>query len=700
LSNEYKPPATSRSHQIFQDEDVMEEDAPEGSAGNSFTYGNRNFGETNYSLDQIESMADEMGEDSYDQDMNGIQFGSSISNERKGRRGNEFGQSAFDPFRQRDLRRSVENPVPGIPSDSMFGRIAKDIAKQTGPARVDESDDLIIRNESLIQRLYREGIKADLDDDAFVQVQTIIPNELLDLWADYDDRTRSHNSEEYSTVIGPGPRASKFANANFLASLLVSLHHPSPSDAQEVPRSRRGSFSRGSGQEPCGHLKPIPLLLLEWMDDYHDPYPSHFEEVQSTRPSPSSHKLFWNTLLNSLLRGKLVAVVNNLKHAGWQYARRSQEEITANVEEIGYSGRALANIEKVVGDAISLLQECPAIKGNWDTDNAAWTNFRIKTQQSLFALKRFSEPKKTEHETAPSFQADNFGMSRLSKSYSGVAQRAASQVPWDIYQNLIILYNLLLGDGPSIIENSQDWCEATIGLAVWWNQGKNYHQAVTSRPSSRHRQEPKATGPQAYFDKIARSFYLATNEDAEFHVNTLDSVEVGLACIFEFDIEAVVAMLRSWSGPISAGVVDVASVGGWMPPPNEQQKLLTMESFDQDDMDLLGINPPSDANDNIKDHTLITYADGLAQRGKMEGTSGSGHKVVREGWELAIEVLGRLDSPERSEKEVGRVLSDLPLESSVIVDKLWRLLNELSMTAHAENVAEACLAINITSEYG
>jgi hypothetical protein len=108
-----------------------------------------------------------------------------------------------------------------------------------------------------------------------------------------------------------------------------------------------------------------------------------------------------------------------------------------------------------------------------------------------------------------------------------------------------------------------------------------------------------------------------------------------------------------------------------------------MESLDQDDMDLLGIQPPPGNAGGIKDQTLITYARSLAQRGQLKAAG-----VTREGWELSIAVLGRLDSAARSEEMVGDFLKDLPLDSTPTVDKLWRLLNDIGMTGHAENIAE------------
>jgi hypothetical protein len=107
-------------------------------------------------------------------------------------------------------------------------------------------------------------------------------------------------------------------------------------------------------------------------------------------------------------------------------------------------------------------------------------------------------------------------------------------------------------------------------------------------------------------------------------------------------------------------------------------------SLDQDDMGLLGLNSSPTKVDSEKDETLITYASSLVHRDllKAEGLPS------RDGWEIAIAILGRLDSVSRTEKMIGDFLHSFPLDSSATVDKLWRLLNSIGMTVHAESTAE------------
>jgi hypothetical protein len=63
-----------------------------------------------------------------------------------------------------------------------------------------------------------------------------------------------------------------------------------------------------------------------------------------------------------------------------------------------------------------------------------------------------------------------------------------------------------------------------------------------------------------------------------------------------------------------------------------------------------------------------------------------------DGWELAIRVLGRMDSPERSEEIVQmlvqELLESLDADSGATVQKVWRLLGDLGMLDYAQETAE------------
>ncbi|KFY11186.1 hypothetical protein V492_04608 [Pseudogymnoascus sp. VKM F-4246] len=625
-----------------------------------------------YSIDDISRMADEMDEDRYGNDQDLLGFDNSMPG--YGARNTGFEQSDFRSSGSlgrgpgdelAGVRRSIEDSGPDGPEDFSFARIAKVFYSQMDQPEVNEGDDLILKSEALIARLYREGIRRNEDEQAHTEVATVIPGEILKLWADYHERTRPHKAAAYSTAIGPGPGASGFAYAYFLGTALLSLHNPSEVEGKQT-------------------LKTVPQVLLEWMGEHHDPYPAQLSVILGSRPSPAHNRLFWNTVVNSLLRGRVRGVVTALQTAGWEHARQAVKEVR-NPDSGGYSGRALVNVEKVTGEMLEVLYHCPGVREDWETTNSDWTLFRLKASQGLENLRRFAEGKdQPDEEEPPSFEASNFGMYSMDKSYSGAARKAESRVPWEVYQNLTSMYNLMLGDVTSIVENSQDWCEATVGLMIWWSQ-PHYDRRVALGRSHR-----KATKPPTPFGQLTEAFHLATSDSTDFHVNTADMIEVGLAAIFEFDVESAFGILGSLSSPVSSAVIEVASVAGWLPPTAAQNRAGMSDSLDQDDMDVLGLNQlPSQQSEDTKTKILVAYAEALYdQRRTLEYTDKKKPRVARESWEVAIEILARLDSAERSEKEVGRLIGDLPLEDGPTVDKLWRLLNDIGMTVHSENVAE------------
>ncbi|TVY50500.1 Nucleoporin [Lachnellula cervina] len=571
--------------------------------------------------------------------------------------------------REEDMR-SLKDSFSATTEPSIFGKIAKDMYTRMGVPSVEESDDLILDTEVIIANLYEEGIQTE-GDDSLQHALGKISGDLTNLWTDYQSRTAAYSSEEYTATVGPGPRASNFAKANFLAGLALNIHH-----SLDSPPPNLTAKTFHPSAIPSPRSKAIPGVLVEWLGAYHDPYSSQFDEIQVHRPSPANHPLFWGAVFDGILHGKMVAVINTLRDAGWRHARSGMDDMRDLSTQVGFTGQSLINIEKVASAAVTALSTCPGIDGDWNTRGSDWTLFRLRVSQSLEELKNFAEGKDRGHNA--STVSDRFGKSSMG-TYSTIARKAESQVPWTIYQNFLTLYSLVLGDSAAIIANAQDWCEATISLVLWWDGGKNNRRSYSS--------QSRDNG--FYLRRLREALAIVTGDRTDFQVNTLNPVEVGLASLIDGDNEAVVGFLRAWSGPVSSAVAEVASIGGWLPSA-EPQSLINMGSLDQDDMDLLGINSSPSKTDSIKDQTLIVYARSLTNRGELQSTAASQtRQQSREGWELAIAVLGRLDSATRSEEMVGNFLRDLQLDSAGTVDKLWVLLIDVGMTRHAEASAES-----------
>ncbi|KAK0107343.1 hypothetical protein ONS95_004036 [Cadophora gregata] len=627
--------------------------------------------------------ADRMADDNarYEEDADMHDYRSGFQDSRAIGRG--FGErSTADLLRSTPggLKRSREGGAPGlnssimqsasVPEPSYFESIAKDLSSRMPQPQLKEADDLILKTEVTIERLFSDGIGATEDDDLLEETLTTVSGELVRLWEDYQNKIAVYDSDEYTAGIGPGSKASDFEKANFLAGLALKIQHP-------------GKISKSFDRK----VVPLPQVLLEWMHDYHNPYPSSLDVVQNNLPSPSNHRSFWDTAFSCLVRGKVAAVKHLLEHAGWSTARNETETSLSQFGQVGFTGPALANVEKVVGAATHVLSQCPAVHGDWNTKSSDWTLFRLHVSQALEELRTFAEGNNRER-MGSLYEPEGFGASSIASTYSKNAKKAESKVPWHIYQNLITLYNLVMGDSNAIIENAQDWCEATIGLLVWWDEGRDDRRVALGRSQSNYRVASRESDAVSYRRKLRRSFQIATADTTDFKVNSADMVEVGLVTLFEGNVEAVVGFLKGWSGPLSSAVAEIASLGGWLPPA-EEKNLINMGSFDQDDLDLLGYNSSPPREDGVKDKTLIAYARLLAKRGPMKASTSSGQTIAREGWEIAIAVLGRLDSTDRQVEMIGLFLNGFKLDSSSTVDKLWRLLTDLDLTRHAERIAES-----------
>ncbi|KAK3373547.1 hypothetical protein B0T24DRAFT_657397 [Lasiosphaeria ovina] len=546
-----------------------------------------------------------------------------------------------------------------------FAALAKDAYSQLGVASVVEPPQLILSTEAAINRLYDDGVGEADDEEKLEDTLAAAAGKVASLWKGYADKI-PRSDEEHAAEIGPGPNATSFEKANYLANLALQIHHTRYDD----------------GRAGGAKAEPLPETLFRWLNDYHNLYDDQVDEILRHRPSPACHSLFWQAIFIALLRGRVSDAAKLLRQAGWGHVRRTQRG------EYAYVDRALENVQRATEETVGMLETCPGFEEKWDIWSSDWTLFRVRAQGALDHLRRFAEGKEGD------MGESTMGLStRNRQSMAGLARRAESQVPWEIYENLIIIFDIVLGSQAAILETAQDWCEATVGLFGWWDerrteQGPNFGTASLSR--SKMLVLASNTGDfDSYLDRLARAFHAAV--ESNFHFNSLNTIEIGMACVFEDNIKAVIGLLRGWSLPVASAVAEIASLGRWLPP-HQPSGMFGMEDLTMDDLEVLGVDPgDSDEVDGIKDNTLVQYALALAD---YEGLSSVRDRAgtARDGWELAIHVLGRMDSPRRSEEMVGmlikHLIEGLHVDSSATVDKIWTLLNELGMIPYAEETVE------------
>lgn len=535
-----------------------------------------------------------------------------------------------------------------------FATIAKDIYTQHDPARITEPSNLILKTEELVCRLYDEGVGTQEDEEKLDNSLADVTYRLVRLWNDYVEELPPPEGEDLAT-IGPDENAEPFEKAVYVAHLMLRMHHT--------------KFDSHSNEETTS---PLPEILFDWMHNSHNLYPNQVREISCYKPSPACHSLYWQTLRNALLRGDVNGAKQLLQNAGWENVRRGPRG------EYVYTGKALENVRRFAEATCEMLEQCPAIKGDWDIFNSSWTLFHVQARGSLDRLTLFAEGR-----DGGLVDAMNDGYLQETESMSTMARKASSQIPWDIYENLQTVYGIVLGNQEAILETAQDWCEATVGLFGWLDDGEQRHRNPrTSQPYSFGASFGQSTGSDDYFERLISVLHLVVNSGLV--PNTMNPVEVALASAFEGNVNAVIGCLRTWSLPVSCAVAEIASLGKWLPP-TEITKPMALDILDMDDLALLGVSQPTaDDTEGIKDATLVLYARELAG---IEHLS-----PQRDGWEMAIQVLGRMDVPAKSEETVGELLRDLLAtlneNSSTTVDKMWKILNDLGMVNFAEETAE------------
>lgn len=552
-------------------------------------------------------------------------------------------QEAEKVFRASSLRRSL----PTRRAEFEFASIAREhYSRVDRAAIIQETPNLILETEDVVSHLYDEGIGAKDDAEKLDKSLALASLRATQIWNEYA-RGLPNPEEDHAAGIGPGVDDDPFKKAAFVADLVIRMHHT------------RVQSGFDEGKRP-----PLPEVLFQWIKEAHNPYPDQVDEVTHHNPNPICHPLFWQTVRTALVRGEAVLASDLLRAADFRYVRK-------NRGPPAYTGKALESIQHVINQTADMLDTCPGTNGDWNILGSDWTLFRVKARASLNQLQRFAE----------GADQQQFGASTESygQSLAGLARKAESRVPWEVYEQLNTVYDIAIGDQSAILETAQDWCEATIGLFGWWDEDKG------GSPKRRRLNLLGSTqliGLEDHFDRLARAIHTAVESD--FHFNPQNAVEVALASAFEGNFTAVVGLLREWSLPVASATAEIGSLGQWLPKP-QPKAMMAMDTLDDDDLSVLGVPKQGpDEVDGIKDTTLVWYARELAGIDQVSADC--------EGWEVAVQVLGRMDSVEKSEETVGELLHDiletLQPDSSGTVDKMWKILTDLGLVSFAEETVE------------
>lgn len=554
-------------------------------------------------------------------------------------------------------------------------------AKQT----LEEPDTLVVGNEAVLDKLDK-AVESQSDED----LEVMIGNAVRDLMHEWH---KNVENDSLPAAIGPQQK-SGLTKANYLASLLFQLHHPSPLDSGSASQQAvSGNLSRSGLVQQRTTNTPVPKALLDWLNTYHNPYPDDLSEVQRCRPSSTAHERFWDTVYSTILRGDINTTIQLLSSANFAHADTAIED---GYDEPGYKGKQLSAVQQVVGQCVQLLKTCPAVQDDdWNVTGTEWTLFRNRVRRALSDLEAFAEEDREDGagNTANVFQSSRLGESTNSDNLRGSSRRAESKVPWSIYEQLKTVYGQLQGFREETLLSAQDWLEAVIYLTVWWDGTDDEAPTMaSSRRSLRYAQHTRQVDVSpltAYRKRLLLAFADVTDEpeDAVLGVNTVDPVQVGLASICEDNVEGVIGILRTWSLPVAAAVADVASVADWLPQSRPRSKGL-MDGFDQEDLMVLSHGQAQKTNDLSRDDLLSEYAQVLAQRGSFDRVPLGIFGKPKQGWELAVQVLSRLESGDMAQKKIGQVLDNILLDSAQQVDKVLAVCNSLGLAQQVRRISE------------
>lgn len=569
---------------------------------------------------------------------------------------------------RKPLRTSRLSTLPHKGNDSVVLNLARDMGARAQPASLTEPDEVILETEQILRQLDEQSQYLK-DSTRALQVISEHAFELIKEWQRFVEPDRPSLD---SNDIGPQPTAPAFAKANYLASLLLVLRHPPPS--------------------PDNTSLPTPQILLDWLDNYHVSYDSLYKSVASARPNCTAHELFWDAVQSLVLRGKIQMVMQLFADADFRYAASAVDDAA---DGLAYKGAQLQAIQSVIYRARVLLNSCPVIQsGDWDVAGPDWDMFRTQVESELESLTDLAAAQDDDEDA--SFEAENFGLRKPGMNIlSKLGQKSASTLPWTIFQNLKILYSILLGSAEEIAAQSQDWLEAATSLTIWWDGSKDGSVAQWSFDVSLANNmagEDQDFNP--YLVRLRDSFLSVTdpNDKNSFQINAMSPIEVGLAAILQGSTRASLLVLRTLSQCIAASVAEIGAKADWF----EDETQTKPAGLNEEDLMVLGYGTPQ--HGITKDDLLSGYAERLFDKEFLHLADGS----PVEGWEVAISVVTRLDDREAMHTAVSTFLEQLQVVSQDRAEKLTNLCSDLGLQEEARKVSDRFgdHLVNHTTNYG
>ena len=599
---------------------------------------------------------------------------------------------------------SAENASP-IPA------IAKDVATQLGLPPLSEPEELIIDTDSVLDELNAIDEPSEIVLEA--KLSTAV-EDLSRLWhsCHMEDLTEHEGSQGEEEGFSPIKRRTlpeesdpNWHKATFLAAFFLQLHHPPNAKGMQALAASRTNpiLLTGKSSPSFKDYTPtaLPDVLLDWLDLNNHQYDPLLKIIYEHSPNPTADERYWDMVLSLTIRGKIAEVIELFKKSDFRHARTARDD---GHGKTGYEGTVLRNVERVIRLAIQLLETSPILEdgGDWDVTGSDWALFRKRVEQAMTDLRIFAEGHDRDtNSDVSTFEALNFGIRAPDSNITRSTRNAESHVPWLIYQNLQTVYGILLGKTTEIISSAQDWIEAVIALTAWWDGDEDDEIPVGSIAMTRRSLRKTQRGSrlvdinptEAYLRRLSYAFQQTMDDEKEglLQMSSINIVQVGLASIFEGNIEDVVGLLRGLSLPVASAVVEIASLGGWYNPgPSDG----FIEDFDESDLLVLSSYGQRETMVG-RDSIMVEYAEKLVETDFLGAL---------EGWEVSTHIYRRLQDNSTAEKKLLSLIRQLDLRSEERVDKVLQICRTYGFKTEGYEIAEVChaselcyvLAITIT----
>lgn len=569
---------------------------------------------------------------------------------------NEPLQTLKNSSRRSTSRRHQYSVLPSKGLEVSAPGLARDLKRRSPPAKLDnDPDPVIVQTEELLHIVY-EDIQA-VDDATLNRILADTGKDLEKIWEGSDTTRRRRKDEELS--IGPGPGATPFENARFVAVLILQLHN-----ASKLPQDDEGAMS-------------MPQILLDWLNEYHMTIESAYSHVLNMESNVTESEWFWDVVELLTVRGKLPEVMQLLEKADFSHAKIDDGD---TVKDADFNGQQLQAISTAVFHLRRMLNTSPAVQSNnWYINGPEWMAYRSDIEVALEELRESA------------FTHDE---SLLSEDDMDMQAASGKDLPYIIFQRIQNVYNILLGSTEDIKAVSQDWLEAAILLTVWWSSNLETKVREWSFEVSRahNPEQTDLLGAQAYLVRLKEAFLYTTDPTSKdsWQLNPQSALDLALGLTLQGDLCSAVALVQTYSLCISSALTEVGSWSGWL------KSISLPDGLGKEDLMVL----TSGASDGLitKDEALELYSRRLFDRSELENIN----DTVVDGWEIAISVVSRCDSKLLSSSVVQSYIEELTVTTSDRASRLVTLCGELGMADEARQVSEQYgdHLVNTSSEYG